>query len=66
MSHRFSPEWVGMPLFLTLVFTLLKASGAVGWSWWGVVSPLLVAVVLAVVVLVVVAGGVLIVALIRR
>jgi len=32
--------------FLTLVFIVLKLTGAINWSWWWVFSPILFAIAL--------------------
>lgn len=31
---------IGLPTLLTIIFLILKLTGAIAWSWWWVFSPL--------------------------
>lgn len=31
---------IGLPTLLTIIFLILKLTGAITWSWWWVFSPL--------------------------
>lgn len=33
---------IGLPMLLTIIFLILKLTGAIAWSWWWVFSPLLI------------------------
>lgn len=38
-----------LPTVLTLVFVILKLTGAIAWSWWWVLSPLWISAGLAII-----------------
>lgn len=33
---------IGLPTLLTIIFVILKLTGAIAWSWWWVFSPLII------------------------
>ena len=39
---RETPAAIGFPGILALVFIVLKLLGKIAWSWWWVLSPLLI------------------------
>ena len=42
---------MGILEVLTIIFVLLKAFGVIGWTWWFVFSPLIIAVGIYVIIL---------------
>ena len=46
---------LGLPNILTIIFVVLKLTGAITWSWWWVLSPTLIGLGFAVIVVLLVA-----------
>ena len=46
---------IGLPTLLTIIFVILKLTGAIAWSWWWVFSPLWIVFVLGILLLIVAA-----------
>jgi hypothetical protein len=42
MSAQSSSNGIGFPSLLTLLFVALKLTHVVNWSWWWVMSPMLI------------------------
>jgi hypothetical protein len=55
-SSSSSGGGIGFAGLLTIVFITLKLLGYIDWSWWWVLSPILIAVMLAVVICLVILG----------
>lgn len=39
---KFNFEISGFPVLLTIIFIVLKICGLVAWSWWWVISPIVI------------------------
>ncbi len=46
---------ISLPVLLTIIFVILKLTGAIAWSWWWVFSPLIIVFALGLLILVVAA-----------
>ena len=44
----------GILQLATIILVILKLTGVIGWSWWWVLSPLILNVIIAVIILVIV------------
>lgn len=49
MKHNSSSDGVGFLGVLTIVFTVLKLTHVINWSWWLVLSPSLLSVAIVVI-----------------
>jgi len=51
MENKKSSGGIGIGMVLFIIFTVLKLTGNIDWSWWWVTSPLWIPVVLLVAVI---------------
>lgn len=51
MNKKTSSSGLGLTGVLTVVFIVLKLVGVINWSWWWVLSPILIDIGLTVVIL---------------
>lgn len=57
---------IGFAGLLTIVFITLKLCGVISWSWWWVLSPVLISIGLVLVILALMLGGLLIGAIFKK
>ena len=53
MNNNSGSTGLGLAGVLTIIFVVLKLVGVIAWSWWWVLSPILIEIGLAIVVLVI-------------
>lgn len=41
-NHNTNSSGLGLSSVLTIIFTVLKLTGLIDWSWWWVISPTLI------------------------
>ena len=51
MNNKNSNGGIGLVGLLTIVFTVLKLTRVITWSWWWVLSPMWISILLLIVVL---------------
>lgn len=51
MNKKTSSSGLGLTGVLTVVFIVLKLVGVINWSWWWVLSPLLIDIGLSIIIL---------------
>jgi fatty acid desaturase len=52
MEKNSGSSGLGLPTVLTLIFIVLKLVGVINWSWWWVLSPILIDLGLALILLI--------------
>jgi len=55
-DSKSSSSGIGFTELLTIVFIVLKLLGKITWSWWWVLSPLLISIALVIFVLIIALG----------
>lgn len=53
MNNKNSNGGIGLVGLLTIVFTVLKLTRVITWSWWWVLSPMWISILLIIVVLII-------------
>ena len=53
MKNNASSSGLGLSAVLTIIFVVLKLVGVIAWSWWWVLSPILIDIGLSIIVLVI-------------
>ncbi|MEI3061365.1 MAG: hypothetical protein V8T29_12160 [Oscillospiraceae bacterium] len=53
MNNKNSNGGIGLVGLLTIVFTVLKLTRVITWSWWWVLSPMWISILLLIVVLII-------------
>jgi membrane protein YdbS with pleckstrin-like domain len=53
MDKNTSSSGLGLSTVLTIIFVVLKLVGVIAWSWWWVLSPILIDIGLTIIVLVI-------------
>ena len=53
MNNKNSNGGIGLVGLLTIVFTVLKLTRVITWSWWWVLSPMWISIPLLIVVLII-------------
>ena len=53
MNNKNSNGGIGLVGLLTIVFTVLKLTRVITWSWWWVLSPMWISILLVIVVLII-------------
>ena len=53
MNNKNSNGGIGLVGLLTFVFTVLKLTRVITWSWWWVLSPMWISILLLIVVLII-------------
>lgn len=53
MNNKNSNGGIGLVGLLTIVFTVLKLTRVITWSWWWVLSPMRISILLLIVVLII-------------
>ena len=53
MNNQNSNGGIGLVGLLTIVFTVLKLTRVITWSWWWVLSPMWISILLLIVVLII-------------
>lgn len=53
MDKNSSSSGLGLSAVLTIIFVVLKLVGVIAWSWWWVLSPILIDIGLTIIVLVI-------------
>ena len=51
-KNNTSSTGLGLPAVLTVVFVVLKLVGVINWSWWWVLSPILIDIGLTIIILI--------------
>lgn len=54
MSNNYSSGGIGFVGLLTILFITLKLIGIINWSWWWVLSPMLISFIIGIVVLIII------------
>jgi hypothetical protein len=52
MDKKNSSSGIGFTSLLTIVFIVLKLTGVIDWSWWWVLSPILIDIALTIIIIV--------------
>ena len=53
MNNKNSNGGIGLVGLLTIVFTVLKLTRVITWSWWWVLTPMWISILLLIVVLII-------------